>query len=322
MRSYIRASGAALIAVLILQALLSPASAYEWDRRLRRGKSGPDVKALQMRVAGWYRGKGKTKFGIDGRFGRQTAKAVKRFERRYGIPNPNGVASRKTFHKLNWLEERDGSTKHFDWSEFKQNLNQSCSSGANAYAGTFAGGMTSAKRTRRHVKKLMWRLEAVRKKGGGNPMGINSGFRSVPYNNCIGGASASQHLYGTAADNRVAAISNSRARRIARRSQLSGIACYSNTTHNHFDIRLENRDFPSGQTWWWPRIDSRGRELDESGRPCWGESTGTAAAATSTPAVVDSVAEATPGIGSLVPSEAEVDAFEAAGEPDDLGTAD
>ncbi len=322
MRSFIRAAGIAIIAALVLQALASPAAAYDWHRRLTRGKKGKDVRALQIRVAGWYRGEAKTRFVIDGRYGRKTARAVRRFERKYGFANPNGAASRTTFKKLNWLADRDGSTKHFDWSEFKQNLNQSCSSGANAYAGTFGGGMTSAKRTKRHVKRLMWRLEAVRKKGGGNPMGINSGFRSVPYNNCIGGASASQHLYGTAADNRVAAISNSKARKIARRSQLSGIACYSNTTHNHFDLRIENKDFPGGRTWWWPRIDSRGRELDENGRPCWGESVTASAVATTRPMMIDSVAEAIPGIGSLVPSAAEIEAFEAAGEPEDLGTAD
>jgi zinc D-Ala-D-Ala carboxypeptidase len=322
MRSFVRVAGTVVIAALLLQALATPASAYEWDRKLKRGRKGKDVRALQVRVAGWYRGEKKTRFFIDGEYGRQTARAVRRFERRYRFEYPNGVATRTTFKKLNWLGDKDGSTEHFNWSEFKQNLNQSCSSGANAYAGTFAGGMTSAKRTKRHVKRLMWRLEAVRKKGGGHPMGINSGFRSVPYNNCIGGASASQHLYGTAADNRVAAISNSRARKIARRSQLSGIACYSNTTHNHFDIRIENRAYPGAQSWWWPRRDSRGRELDETGRPCWGESATATAVASTTPTILDSVAEAIPGVGSIVPSVAEVEAFEEAGEPEDLGIAD
>jgi hypothetical protein len=322
MRSSLRVVGAAVVAGLALQAIASPAAAYDWNRRLHRGMRGKDVKALQVRVVGWYRGVNKHKFAIDGAYGDQTAKAVKRFERTQGLAHPNGRASKATYKKLNWLADRDGSTEHFAWSEFSQNRNQSCSSGANAYAGTFGGGLTSPRRTKKHVKKLMWRFEAVRRKGGRNPMGINSGFRSVPYNDCIGGASRSQHLYGTAADTRVAAITNSKARKIARHSQLSGIACYSNTTHNHFDIRLENKAYPGGRTWWWPRKDSRGRELDDSGRPCWGESASAAAAASTTPSVLDAVAEAIPGMGSLVPTAAEVEAFEAAGEPDDLGIAD
>jgi zinc D-Ala-D-Ala carboxypeptidase len=322
MRSSIRVAGVFVAAALLLQALMSPAAAYDWPRRLHRGNKGKDVRALQIRVAGYFRGDRKERFHIDGEYGRQTAKAVKLFERKHRIDNPNGAAGRKTLRKLNRLQDRNGSTEHFDWSEFKQNFNQSCSSSANAYAGSFAGGMTSARRTKRHVRRLMWRLEAVRRKGGRHPMGINSGFRSVPYNHCISGASASQHLYGTAADNRVAAISNSRARRIARHSQLSGIACYSNTTHNHFDIRLENNDYPGGRSWWWPRRDSRGRELDENGRPCWGETVSRTAVATTTPAILESVTSAVPGIGSVVPSLAEVEAFEDAGEPEDLGPAD
>jgi zinc D-Ala-D-Ala carboxypeptidase len=270
MRSFVRVAGIFVIAALLLQALVSPAAAYNWNRRLRRGKQGKDVKALQVRVAGYFPER-KEKFHIDGEFGRQTAKAVRRFERRNGIDNPNGAAGRKTFRKLNWLQDRNGSTEHFDWSEFDQNRNRSCSSRANAYAGTFAGGMMSPKRTKRRVKRLMWRLEAVRRKGGRNPLGISSGFRSVPYNDCIGGARRSQHLYGSAADNRVVAISNSRARRHARRSQLSGIACYARMTHNHFDLRIENGAYPAGRSWSWPRRDSRGRELDGNGRPCWGE---------------------------------------------------
>lgn len=70
----------------------------------------------------------------------------------------------------------------------------------------------------------MWRLEAVRKKGGRKSIGIISGFRSVAYNNCIAGARASQHLYGTAADNRMVGVKNRREREIAKRSQIHGIS--------------------------------------------------------------------------------------------------
>lgn len=302
-----------VVASIVAQTLGAPVSAYEWKRNLRRGKEGADVRALQVRVAGYFPSWKQTRFHIDGSYGKQTATAVQNFERNFGFSNPNGVAKRATLRKLNGLTDSDGSTEHFAWSEFAQHSNSGCSAQANAYAGTFKGGKVSARRVRNNVRRLMWRLEAVRQKAGKNPVGINSGFRSVSYNSCIGGASLSQHMYGTAADNRIADISNSKARRVARGSQVSGISCYASTTHNHFDIRLENGALSSGQIWWWPKKDSSGRELDDNGRPCWGEkSSGSVALAN---------ADA-PASASLVPSASEVQAFEEAGEPSDLNGAD
>ncbi|MDQ3956398.1 MAG: D-Ala-D-Ala carboxypeptidase family metallohydrolase [Actinomycetota bacterium] len=297
----------------------SAAHAYDWPRKLNKGDKGKHVQALQVRVAGWFPSWNKRRFGIDGSFGDQTAEAVRRFEKNYGIRNPNGVASGSTFKVLNRLADPDGSTENFDWSEFRQHSNSSCSAQANAYAGTLKGGPVSAARTERNVRRLMWRLEALRKKAGGHAVGINSGFRSIPYNACIGGASASQHLYGTAADNRIAAISNSKARRLARGSQFSGVICYATTTHNHLDIRVENKALSYAQNWWWPRKDSAGRELDDAGRVCWGETSTSVASPSRT---LSSVRSAIPGVGSLVPSTEEVQAFAEAGEPDDLLGAD
>lgn len=311
-----RRAGAVTGLAVCLSLVSGSAEAIDWPKRLGPGDRGRAVKQLQVRVAGWFPARDRTRFRVDGSYGSRTAKAVERFERHYGIEGPNGVAGPATFRVFDRLADPDGSTRHFAWGEFTQHSNSGCSAQANAYAGTFNGGRVSAKRTKRNVRRLMWRLEAVRAKAGGDPVGINSGFRSVSYNSCIGGASASQHLYGTAADNRVAGISNAKARRIARRSQLSGISCYSNTTHNHFDIRLENKHLPSAQTWWWPERDALGRELDESGRPCWGEVTGSPLAMA---VAQDSGA---PGTDSLVPDAAEVRAFEEAGEPADLEGSD
>jgi zinc D-Ala-D-Ala carboxypeptidase len=311
-----RLFGFSLIVGTLLQVSASPAQAFDWPRKLSVGDKGRQVKQLQMRIAGWYPGRDKDRFGIDGSYGKQTALAVERFETHYGLGKPNGTARGETFKILEKLVDSDGSTEHFDWSEFKQHSNSGCSAQANAYAGTFNGGKVSPNRTRRYVRHLMWRLEALRAKSGGKPIGINSGFRSVTYNACIGGASASQHLYGTAADNRVSGISNRKARKIAKGSQFYGISCYSNTTHNHLDLRLENSALPTAQVWWWPKKDSLGRELDDFGRPCWGETGGSSSAS------LASVSRAVPGVGSLVPTVAEVRAFEEAGEPVDLGGAD
>lgn len=307
----------AVIVVICLQGL-GAGSAYAWPKKLAPGSKGSSVTQLQIRIAGWFRGSDRVRFAIDGEFGKQTSAALVRFERHYKIENPNGVARGATFKVLDRLADSDGSTAHFDWSEFQQRSSSSCSAQANAYAGTFGGGGSSPNRTKRNVKRLMWRLEALRAKAGGKPIGINSGFRSVLYNACIGGASASQHLYGTAADNRVSGITNDTAREIARGSQFHGISCYSNTTHNHFDLRLENSALPSGQNWWWPREDSLGRELDDAGRPCWGESSSGLA----TTASLSAVRRAAPGVGSFIPTSAEVRAFEEAGELSDLNGSD
>lgn len=316
--NYRRILGLSLVVGGLLQIVTTPAQAFDWPRKLSMGDRGRQVKQLQMRVAGWYPSRNHTRFALDGSYGNQTAAAVEKFETHYGLGRPNGTAKGKTFKILEHLVDGDGSTQHFDWSEFRQHTNSGCSAQANAYAGTFSGGRVSPNRTKRNVRRLMWRLEALRAKAGANPVGINSGFRSVAYNSCIGGASASQHQYGTAADNRVSGITNNKARKIARGTQFSGIICYSNTTHNHLDLRLENSALSSSQSWWWPRKDSARRELDDGGRPCWGETGGSAAASVS----LSAVRSATPGVGSLVPTTAEVRAFEEAGEPADLEGSD
>jgi uncharacterized protein YcbK (DUF882 family) len=287
------------------------------------------VKALQVRIAGWYPTSKQRLFRIDGIYGRQTKKAVRAFEAGYGRP-VNGIASRKDLRILNWLQDRNGSTKHFDYREFVQNRSSSCSARANAYAGTFSGGRSSPRRVRRNVRKLMWRLEAVRRKGGRRPIGINSGFRSVAYNNCISGARASQHLYGTAADNRMVGVGNRRERGIARRSQIHGIACYSSLSHNHFDLRIQNKDLRTGRFWWWPRRDRRGRDLTEGGSPCWGQwgwrsaraSGGASVSRFTTSSVLRDVRLGVAGAGSLVPTLEEIELFESAGEVEDLGGQD
>lgn len=309
---------AAAAIVLALSVVTPPAFAYEFERPLKRGDTGPDVRALQTRIAGWFPRDDQTAMGIDGAFGRKTARAVKAFQRFHEM-KVDGVADRAVFDALNGLEDDDGSTAHFGWSEFAQNRNPGCSAQANAYAGTFDGGAVAPSVVKTNVRRLMWRLEALRAKAGGRPIGINSGYRSVAYNDCIGGASASQHMYGTAADNRVAEVSNRTSRELAMKTQFSGVGCYSSLTHNHLDIRVENAGSGSTQFWWWPKSDDKGRHLADDGRACWGETIPKNLALTRTTAsVLRSVAAAVPGAGTAVPDAAEVEAFERAGEPDDL----
>jgi zinc D-Ala-D-Ala carboxypeptidase len=316
-RSRSSAVAAGVAGILLLST--APAGADLSTSPLGPGAQGRRVRDLQVRVAGWYpQSKRRVHFVLDGEYGAQTIAAVKVLQRRYGLP-ADGVAGPATWRVLRRLEDANKSTSHFNWGEFDQNFNASCSARANAYAGTFGGGMVSARRAKRNVRRLMWRLEVVRTRGGHKPIGINSAFRSVPYNDCIGGARASQHMYGTAADNRMSRVTNKRERRLAKRSEFHGIGCYSSSTHNHLDVRMDNRDLPSARFWWWPERDSKGRELDAQGRPCWGESARKGKVpATTTAAVLQAVREGRMRAGSLLPSVAEVEAFARAGEPPSL----
>jgi zinc D-Ala-D-Ala carboxypeptidase len=298
---------APVLVVALVVAAAPAASAYRFSRALNRGDRGADVKALQVRIAGWYPNSEKVHFALDGIFGDQTARAVRRFESHYGL-TVDGVANRRVFARLARLEDGNGSTKHFDYSEFRQNRNPKCSREANSYAGTFKGGAVRARKVRRNVRRLMWRLEALRAKLGGHPIGINSGFRSRPYNRCIGGARYSQHLYGTAADLRVADVSNRRARDVSKASQVHGIACYSEFRHNHLDIRLDNHELDAARYWYWPKQDRRDRDLAEDGGVCWGEPGTRSAAARA----------ATSGTWALFPSVDAVRDFADSIEPDDL----
>ncbi len=325
-----RAVGIAISTAVVVTVVAAPgAQARQFDRRLKPGTKGSEVRALQLRIAGWFPTGRQEAFRIDGSYGGQTKAAMKAFESAYRRP-VNGVASKQDLQILNNLQDPDGSTKHFDYSEFDQNRSASCSSRANSYANTFSGGMSTPRRVKRNVKRLMWRLEAVRKKGGSQPIGINSGFRSVAYNDCIGGARASQHLYGTAADNRMVGVDNRTQRSIAKRSQVHGIGCYSSMSHNHFDLRIENRDLQGGHFWWWPKKDNRGRELADDGRPCWGEkarASGTNRASitlapTTNSAVMHDIRRGVVGAGSLVPTLDEIELFETSGEAEDLGGLD
>lgn len=294
------------IICLVLAVVAPHAGATGFSRPLKEGDRGDDVAALQMRIAGWFPRDDQRILQENGFFGRRTTKAILAFKKHYDL-DENGIAGSEVYKVLADLEDRDGSTAHFDWAEFVQNKNSRCSDAANKFAGTLRGGPVSTDVVKSNLRRLMWRLEAVRAKAGGEPIGITSGFRSIPYNRCIGGASLSQHLYGTAADLRIAATDNRHARDIARRSQFGGIGCYSEFTHNHFDIRLENDDLEMARYWWWPKQDGRERDLADDGKPCYGETTDARSVAR---AEGSSVLKA----GSYVPGRSEVERFEAAGE--------
>lgn len=160
---------------------------YTWGRTLQQGASGADVTQLQIRVAGWV-ASGEN-LAIDGQYGPATANAVRRFQAGYGL-GADGIAGPQTFNKIYELQDNDCTPIHFAYSEFDDNC------GAN----NFNGGRVSAATARENIRRIMWQLEAMRRKMGDRPLNVTSGFRSVACNSSVGGSSTSLHMYGQAAD--------------------------------------------------------------------------------------------------------------------------
>jgi len=227
---------ALLLAAVPLKSTTPPAAAYGWTRTLSEGMSGNDVRELQIRVAGWAADSAsQTHVAVDGAFGPGTKAAVIRFQRAYGL-SADGVVGPQTQSVLNSLEQSDGSTVHFNFSEFYSKDGSQ-----------FNGGKVGAATVKENVRRLMYKLEALRKKAGNAPMTINSGFRSIAHNSAVGGASNSQHLYGIAADVAVSGKTPGQIRELAKTCGFSGIITYD--TFNHLDSRYE---YPYGaQTWYW-----------------------------------------------------------------------
>jgi zinc D-Ala-D-Ala carboxypeptidase len=221
----------AVVSPLLLSGV---AQAYPWSRTLAEGSTGADVTELQIRVAGWAADRAsQTRVSIDGEFGPGTAAAVRRFQTAYGLPADAQVGA-TTQAKLNALEQSDGSTLHFNWSEFTDRV-----------SGTFNGGKVSAASAKENARRCMYKLEALRKKLGDKPITVNSGFRSIAHNAEIGGASDSMHMYGTAADLDVPGVTNKTVYQKSETCGFSGLETY-NEDHQHVDSRAD-----LGRSWWW-----------------------------------------------------------------------
>jgi zinc D-Ala-D-Ala carboxypeptidase len=217
---------------------ITPRLAAFTQRTLRQGASGSDVVELQIRVAGFAAdGPSQTFVGVDGSFGPQTAAAVRRFQAAHGLA-ADGVVGPATTAALDALNSADGSTAHFDFSEFTSHDGSG-----------FSNGKVGAAEVRENVRRLMWKLEALRRKGGDRPVTINSGFRSIAHNASVGGASNSMHLFGVAADVAVSGLTTRQVYRIAETCGFSGLEAFTNSWQ-HCDSRVEHPNYGSG-FWWW-----------------------------------------------------------------------
>jgi len=193
---------------------------------LKLGDTGEEVRQLQIKVAGWASDSPQeTCLVVDGDFGLQTEAAVKRFQSSYGL-TVDGVAGQQTHDQLNLLEDADGSTKHFSWSEFYCKGN-----------GGFTNGKVTSTTVQENVRCMMWKLEALRRKAGDNPITITYGFRSISYNDSLGGGKNSMHLYGVGADIKVSNKTTSEIYSIARTCGFTGV--YHENGAIHVDSGIE-----------------------------------------------------------------------------------
>ncbi|WP_221584010.1 D-Ala-D-Ala carboxypeptidase family metallohydrolase [Microbacterium sp. G2-8] len=176
------------------------------------------MRELQIRVAGWTARD--EVITIDRQFGPATYRALRRFQSAYGL-TADGVAGSRTFAALDALTSSNGSTKNFTWREFY-------SPDVRDFTGS---DVASRAQVKANVRHLMYKLEALRRKLGNQPVRINSAFRSTAINRSVGGVGDSQHLYGRAADISVTNRSVSTVIEKARTCGFPGIIRYSGHTH-------------------------------------------------------------------------------------------
>ncbi|MGD9552230.1 MAG: YcbK family protein [Candidatus Caldatribacteriota bacterium] len=83
--------------------------------------------------------------------------------------------------------------------------------------------------------RLVDMLEILRKRVGGKPIMVTSGYRCEQYNNKVGGVPGSYHLLGMAADIKVTGIAPAEVIEYAQEVGFLGLGLYD--TFCHLDIR-------------------------------------------------------------------------------------
>ncbi len=222
--------------------MAAAAECYRWTRTLHTGMRGRDVANLQVRVAGWAAFH--SFVAIDGVFGAGTRAAVARFQAGYGLP-ASGTAGPGTYAKIYALQDPDCTPAHFSLAELDDSA---------ACGGGFDGGKVSSLEVQTNVRRLMWKLEALRHQLHDVPLLVSSGFRSVACNRRVGGAANSQHQYGTAADVVSPGASLCRIALAARSAGFSGIlgpGAEGHGDHVHLDSRAENAHDGLANAFFW-----------------------------------------------------------------------
>lgn len=133
-------------------------------------------------------------FGIDGKDGTKTRKAVKTFQSDYNIKfkkkiKVDGVAGIETENAFAYYKKRVGKkgTKNFNITEFYSKDG----------GGLLKKGMSNS---------LLLNLEKLRYNLGDKSIIVTSGYRTKKHNRNVGGVKNSQHLYGRASDIKVKGV--------------------------------------------------------------------------------------------------------------------
>lgn len=157
-------------------------------------------------------------YGADGKTGKKTRDALKKFQRDYNKQfNKNiyvdGIAGKQSYNALRYWKKMAGQvgTKHFNIREFN----------CKGTGRMLANGMDNV---------LITKLERLRLACGNKALVINSGYRSPAHNKKVGGASKSQHLYGKAADIVVRGVKPSEVYQQADKL-FNGVGKYNTFTH-------------------------------------------------------------------------------------------
>ena len=182
----------------------------------------------------------------DGVFGLNTLRAVREFQADHGIAVDGIVghfSEMALFDALNGAEVVKPQSAHFAYADFISGSDKDAA--ANGIPVKYWS----------NIQTVMDRLEQVRTAVGDIPIVIRSGYRSPKYNQAVGGASNSQHLYGKAVDIYIQD-------RVIRCSDLANIIYFNDElkvlfggyglgsdTNVHLDIR-EKKD-PTKPTVWW-----------------------------------------------------------------------
>lgn len=99
---------------------------------------------------------------------------------------PDPTEHKAFFPKIGWVGANDPVHPggHFVWGEFTKNLSR----------------VPQTEKVVDAIARLAYYLEDVRELFGNSSVSINSGYRPPSINRNVGGASNSQHLYGSAVD--------------------------------------------------------------------------------------------------------------------------
>lgn len=127
------------------------------------------------------------------------------------------------FPKIGWIGAKDliHPGGHFSWGEFTKNLTR----------------VPQNETVVNQISKLAYYLEDVREFLGNPLIVINSGYRPPGVNKTVGGASNSQHLYGTAGDIVVSGIKPSEVYKRLNSWHGSKGGLASSSIFTHIDLR-------------------------------------------------------------------------------------